>query len=609
LQLLLKIFFVVYNYGLVADAFKRPFMGVPGLLYWSLISELLIICIINLPFLLLLAFFRQGSFQKIFTHLSVWFMVLLNTLNAMLTLFDIFYFHFQRQRANADLLFVIKRPWEQSFGTHPLLSSLGFALLIFTGLVIWRMVVSFLRSPVKKWVRISFSLMLAVIILCISIFREDLLLPTASLRNINISGTSIVQNSVHSFLFSVYRNKEARLPPVFPAEYPNPSFQINKVPFAPASLQGKNVVLFIMESIPAEFFTVGAKHKVDMPFLDSLVLKSRYFSNAYSYGHNSNKGITSILAGIPTLTEIPLYHSAFAGLPKTGIGDALAEKGYRSAFFIGDHYDDFGFAKCCNWLGIRQYFSRESIPGYPHLPSNSMGLQDEYVLQFMETVMDTLKQPFLSINYNTSTHYPNDIPEAFSQKQPAVNFTPEMRSMSYYSECIRQFFETAKTKTWYQNTVFIFCSDHWMYPDVRQLDNDVRESFHIPIFIFDPNDAVSSVVTRPVSQLDISSTILGIAGVNKPVINYGESLYLSGAERRPFAVCKENNMLYELIDSANVFGYNVQTRKPEFLYNFITDPEKKNNLAGNPLISAPYLHIIRNFLETAVNHYRGKVNN
>ena len=346
-----------------------------------------------------------------------------------------------------------------------------------------------------------------------------------------------------------------------------------------------------------------------MPFLDSLVKVSRYFSNAYSFGHNSNKGITSILAGLPTLTEIPLYHSAFASLPKTGIGDALAEQGYRSAFFIGDHYDDFGFAKCCNWLGISHYFSREAIPGYQNLPDNSMGIQDEYVLQFMNTVMDTLKQPFLSINYNTSTHYPNDIPEAFSKMQPKSNFTPEMRSMAYYSECLRLFFNNAKSKSWYKNSIFIFCSDHWMYPDVRHLNNDVVESFHIPVFIFDPGDTTPYKISYPVSQLDISSTILGIAGIHQPVINYGESLYLPEGKRRGYAVCKENNTLYELIDTAHVFGYNTQTGRPEFLYNFITDPEKKNNLAGDTGLTLPFIKKMTTFLKTAVNHYRGDTNN
>lgn len=607
LQLLLKFIFVLYNYGLVADALWPLLSGLPAVLLWSVINELLVICVINLPFLVLFSFRRIREAPGWISAVLSRIMILINAGNAVLTLFDIFYFHFQRQRANADLLYVINRPWQQSFGTHPGLSILGCIFLLLLLYLIWRIIRSFLQS--LKVQRSLFNLLpiLAFLLLMAVIFRSDLLLPTASLRQLNTSGVSVAQNSLHSFLFSVYRNKEAQLPPVYPSAEELPGFSIRSVPFAPEEMKKKNVVLFIMESIPSAFFTPGAKHKVEMPFLDSLVQHCRYFHKAYSFGHNSNKGITSILAGLPTLTEIPLYHSAFSGLPKTGIGDALSSVGYHSAFFIGDHYDDFGFAKCCNWLGIRHYFSQESIPGYKNLPSNSMGLHDEYVMQFMLTVMDTLKQPFLSVNYNTSTHYPNDIPEAFTKRQPRDNFTPEMRSMAYYSECLRKYFEKAKKSSWYNQTLFIFCSDHWMYPDVRRLDNDVVESFHIPIFIFDPSENTRIDISYPVSQLDVSSTILGIAGVDEPVINYGQSLYLPQHLRRPYVVSKENNLLYEIMDSVNVFGYFAPTGKPEFLYNYISDPLRKINLAGDTHATLPYLENMRKFLETAVNHYRGKV--
>lgn len=607
LQLFLKIIFVWFNYGLLADAFHPVINRLPGLLFWALVTELLVIGVINFPFLIFFLWMKPVANPSGARLIIMWLMIFLNLGNAGLTLFDTFYFHFQRQRANADLLYVISRPWEQSFGTHPLLSFFGLLLIFVLIILLRRFAVSFMAG-MKKASRVPLiAFGVGFIVFMFILFRAELLLPTASLRNLNTSGTSIAQNSLQSFLFSVYRNKEAQLPSLFLPPENCPSLNIRSVPYAPESIKGKNVVLFIMESIPAEFFIDGATHKVNMPFLDSLVNQSRYFSQAYSFGHNSNKGITSILAGLPTLTEIPLYHSAFAGLPKTGIGDVLANKGYRSAFFIGDHYDDFGFAKCCNWLGIRHYFSRESIPGFEKLPSNSMGVQDEYVLKFMGTVMDTLRQPFLAINYNTSTHYPNDIPESFSKAQPKTNFTPEMRSMAYYSECLRKFFSKAKSTAWYKNSVFIFCSDHWMYPDVRQLTNDVAESFHIPIFIFDPSDTVHLNIRHPVSQLDVSSTILGIAGVNKPVINYGESLFLPKELRRPYVICKENNILYEVIDSTQVFGYNAQTGKPEFLYDFMKDPEKLINKSGDSSSTLPYMGRIRSFLETAVNHYRGNL--
>ena len=603
LQLFLKTIFCIMNFPLLSSAFQQGFKKIFQLLSWSVFSELLVIVIFNFPLIVAARWISARSVKTL--SVLKWFTIILDLVNATLSLFDIFYFHFQRQRANADLLFVIKRPFDQSFGSFPLLTA-GFILVILVySFFIYRITGNYLKRITKtngnQWTPWS----LACLLLMLGFFRPEYFLPTASLRDLNTPGTSIAQNSVHSFIFSVYRNKEAALPEIHGEEIP--VYQNTSIPYAPDSLKKRNVILFIMESIPAEFFTPGSKFKVEMPFMDSLVASGVYFDEAYSFGHNSNKGITSILASLPTLTEIPLYHSAYASLPKTAIGEALDKKGYRSSFFIGDHYDDFGFAKCCNWLGIEHYFSRESIPDYRNLSANSMGVQDEHVLHFMAEVLDTMHQPFLAINYNTSTHYPNDIPESFSATQPEQNFTPEMRSMAYYSECIRNFITQAKSKSWFRNSILIFCSDHWMYPDVRHLDNDVRGSFHIPILIFDPLSEKGNTHHFPVSQFDILPTILGIAGVSDPVNTYGQSLFLPEQERRPFVICKENNELYQIIDSNNVFGYRVDGNKPEFLFNFEEDEKRKKNRLNDSFSVMRYTKLIQSFLKTSVEQYRGTV--
>ncbi|MBK7375113.1 MAG: sulfatase-like hydrolase/transferase [Chitinophagaceae bacterium] len=149
--------------------------------------------------------------------------------------------------------------------------------------------------------------------------------------------------------------------------------------------------------------------------------------------------MTAILAGIPTLTDIPFYHSQYVNMPVTAIGKAVEKNGYRSLFCIGDAYDNFGFAKCMNWLGIGRYYSEEAIPGYKELPSHSMGLQDENVLPFFYRKINETEKPFLGIHYNISTHYPYDLSPTYKEKFPD-NYTPPMRSMQYYDHYLQRFF-------------------------------------------------------------------------------------------------------------------------------------------------------------------------
>jgi phosphoglycerol transferase MdoB-like AlkP superfamily enzyme len=422
---------------------------------------------------------------------------------------------------------------------------------------------------------------------------------------LNTAQLQIIQNSFHTLAYSVYRQEKGI---VYPYRYlagpvAHQLFPIRKAPGNYSTGTGKrNIVVFIMESIPADFFETGGKYRVTMPFLDSLVNKSTYYENAFSYSHNSNKAIVAILAGIPTLTEIPLYHSNYASLAKTSVGATLSGAGYHSAFFIGDGYDDFGFAKCCNWMGIQHYYCKDDMP--PSNDMHTMGLHDKDVLNFMKGKIDGMPQPFFAVNYNISTHFPNDLPHDYHEAFPGKNFTGAMKAMNYYNQSLQQFFRNAETQSWFANTVFIFCSDHWMYPDESSLKKDVMQSFRIPVFVYDPAKSVKTSVRSPVSQLDILNTILAIAGVKDTVISYGETLPQSDSLFNRVVFSKENSTLYQVFDSSFVLGFNAVTGKAEFCYNYRTDHRRQHNLANQPLAVVDSLTLkMKAFLQVASHHY------
>jgi len=286
------------------------------------------------------------------------------------------------------------------------------------------------------------------------------------------------------------------------------------------------------------------------------------------------------------------------------VGTRLAASGYTSSFFIGDNYDDYGFAQCCNWLGIKNYYSMESIPGNEKMESLTMGLDDKYVLDFMGNKINAMARPFFAINYNTSTHYPNELPKGYKEKYPEQNFSDQMKTMGYYNECLEKFFDNAKKQSWYSNTIFIFCSDHWMYPDTKPIAADIVQSFHIPIFIYDPAKPKQRIVNDLVSQLDILNTIFYIAGVKDNFISYGNNLLDSTLDQNRVVFSKENTNLYHVMDSSYVLGFSPVTGKAEFCYNYKTDPERSNNLisSNNPIVNSLTVKA-KAFLQVASYHY------
>jgi phosphoglycerol transferase MdoB-like AlkP superfamily enzyme len=149
----------------------------------------------------------------------------------------------------------------------------------------------------------------------------------------------------------------------------------------------------------------------------------------------------------------------------------------------------------------------EDIPGYKKMEQHTMGVHDEYVLNFMQQQLSTLPEPFLAVQYNISTHYPNDVPVNFKKKYAAANITPPMLSMQYYDASLQAFFAKAQQQRWFKNSVFIFCSDHWAQPHEKVINIDKIDALRIPIFIYDPSKEKYPLVIQTRDEISNAQNI------------------------------------------------------------------------------------------------------
>lgn len=604
----LKLIFFFYNKKISNGWELEGISNMAQIIEWGLFYDILCICTINILFFLILIIASRLSEKKYFQNILPLPFAILNTLMLVLNCIDIFYFRFQLQRSSTDLLYVFRQPLQYG-NSNTWWAALGSFILIIICLT-WifkrmRTLVQMQAAEKKTTILGTVFILLLFLITTVTTGTKKLL-PNYPLSKLPAIQLPLTQNSLLNFVYSTYRINETSIPTIYYMDEQTlaNTFSIRQKNDRTSS--PKNIVLFIMESVPLEFFSDSSAYKPRLPFLDSLIKKSRFFNNAFSYSYSSNKGITAILGGIPTLTDLPLYHSGFTSISKTAPGLALAQNNYSSAFFIGDNYDDFGFAKCARWMGFGKYYSMEDIPNYKSLEQHTMGLHDEYVLNFMQQKLTTLPEPFLAVQYNISTHYPNDIPAHFKKNNMASNITPPMLSMQYYDACLKTFFENASQQPWFKNSVFIFCSDHWAQPHEKVINIDKVDALRIPIFIYEPLLAIPEIIHTPVSQLDILNTILYYGGYSKSFISYGKNIEKPDSNRVVFA--KLNGSVYQAIDKDHVLGFNAAEGKALYLYNYISDPRKQQNILSDTILpkNKMMLQKMKAFLQTATAHYRQK---
>ena len=602
---LIKCIFFIYNgsvgKGWQITGFKNSFKIIGWSVYYDL---LIVILLVLLPVILFLFFKKTSIITKVISLLFSLPFAFLFSIN----LGDVFYYPYKLQRSDVELLYVLRNPFQNinnGYFFYFLLSLMAFAVFTF---VSYRWLLKYSRQQLTTKFKGLAIAGLALLYIFYWVSGSKKWLPTYPLVDLPFYQLPLAQNTLHTFSYSLFRKNSST---IYSDDFLKSGKQtVEKLlkKNSTTSPDKKNIVLFIMESVPYEFFDSSNKYKVQLPFLDSLINKSKFFTNCFSYSHNSNKGITAILSGTPTLTEIPLYHSGFTGIPITHTGNVLKEQGYQSAFFVGDNYDDFGFAKAVSWLGIDNYYCKTDITDYKNLPQHTMGLQDQYVMQFMQSKIADLPQPFFATNFNISTHIPNDLPPEYVKNHPSSAATKQMKSMEYYDWCLQNFFAEAKQKDWYKESVFIFVSDHWMYPDLNKPVDGIVQNFRIPLIIYGPNNPMGNRIETPVSQLDIVNTLLFYSGYKNDFISYGTNLATVPNHQNRTVFAKENNIIYQAFDSSYVLSFNTVSGKTDYLYNYKNDKDCKNNLI-NPSSDPALMRLteeMKTFLRTAYRQYQYK---
>lgn len=307
---------------------------------------------------------------------------------------------------------------------------------------------------------------------------------------------------------------------------------------AAVSLAGRNVVIFVMESLSAEHSAhlcpdiyTDEEQKGYTPFLDSLMREGFTFSRMYANGKRSIQALPSIWSSIPSLKKPFMLMAESLGESRP-LPRILADRGYKTAFFCGSERGSMGFGAYANAAGFEQNYSLEDyeqacgrgdFDGY-------WGIWDDCFLSFMGKEIDNLKEPFMTSVFTISSHHPFIVPDEWRDRLPEGK-TKVQRCVAYADASIRRFFEENSHKEWFSRTVFVFVADHVSSERFAPRSNVLPYDMHIVGFIYTPDGALRGEYDGVASQLDIMPTMMGLLRIDEPYFAYGRNLFAEQTEQ------------------------------------------------------------------------------
>jgi phosphoglycerol transferase MdoB-like AlkP superfamily enzyme len=285
----------------------------------------------------------------------------------------------------------------------------------------------------------------------------------------------------------------------------------------------KNLVIFLQESIGAQFVEVLGGKKGITPNINALSKEGINFTNLYANGTRSVRGIAGVTSGnfsIPgkgVVKRNKSQHDYFT------FSSVLKPYGYRSMFIYGgesrfDNMKGWFLGNGFDEIIDETNFKNPSFKG-------TWGVSDEdLVLKANERFKQLHKsnQKFATLMFSTSNHTPFEFPDNKIELVSGEKKASVKNAIKYADFAIGRFIELAKKEKYYKDTVFVIVADH----NVRVYGNEVVpvNMFQIPGIII--GDGIKAQkYNRVSSQGDVLATALDLLGLDFSYPIMGHSIF------------------------------------------------------------------------------------
>ncbi len=290
----------------------------------------------------------------------------------------------------------------------------------------------------------------------------------------------------------------------------------------------KNLVLFIQESLGAQFVgSLGGETGIT-PQLDRLAEEGLLFTNLYSNGTRSIRGLAGLISGfLPVAGEGVIKRNKSQSDFFT-IASLLKPYGYHTSFIYGG---EKRFDNMASWFYGNGFVEIIDEPMFKNPVFHGIwGVSDEdLVVRANQEFIQLYEQqrPFVSVMFSTTNHTPFEFPDGRIELHDKDNKNTVKNAIKFADFEIGKFIDEARKEAYYKDTIFVIAADH----NVRVYGDDLVpvNMFHIPALILGENVPVHKV-KKISSQPDVIATALDLLGLDFEYPILGRSVFSSNKD-------------------------------------------------------------------------------
>lgn len=345
----------------------------------------------------------------------------------------------------------------------------------------------------------------------------------------------------------------------------------------------RDVVIVVMESVPAEYLGAYGATYGATPELDSLQAGSRRYTNIYAHAPSTTNSLLAILLSVypwHTFRPVTRVHPDIA-LPS--LSTELERQGYRTGFF---NAEDNRFQRAGEFLDGRF----DAVTDYRNFPCTEAERKREgsdhcAVKTFEKWLDSTRARPFLAVLWTAQTHFPytstRPVRVPPGSDSVATRFQRYLGGLRDSDRAVGDIFRLLEQRQLVDSTLVVVLGDHGeaFGQHGHELHRDLfEEEAHIPLLLINRRLFRGESDSLVAGMIDIAPTIMDLLGLPSAWSWQGRSLFDRAQTGRVYLFAPYSG-LFGLREGDRKLILDDASRKPPQVYNLRADPGEKHNLA------------------------------